>query len=662
MAELNIQQTLQIAVQHHQAGRFQQAEALYRQLLERNPNQPDALHFLGVIAYQSGRCEAAIDLIRKAVALRPNYADAYSNLGNALKDSGQLEEAMAAFRRAVMLEPNTPEAHNNLGIALRDRGQPDEAIASFEQAIRLKPNYAKAIGNVGVALQDKGQIDGAIAAYQKAIACKPDYVEAIANLGNALKMKGDYDSAIAACQHATATKADYPEAWNYLGIALSETGNLDEAINAFRKAIFHRPKFVQAHSNLLFALNYHPDLGPGDVLAETRKWASQHAEPMRKHIRPHPNDRDPKRRLRVGYVSTDFNAHPVGKFLLPLFVGHDKQGFEIFAYAQVRMEDEVTQQLRSHADVWRNIIGLSDLQVAERIRRDKIDILVDLAGHTAGHRLLVFACKPAPVQASYLGYPATTGLETMDYRLTDSLADPPGTTESYFTEQLVRFPHTAWCYQAPPASPAASTLPAMHNDYITFGSFNNFTKVNGPLARSWARILREVPNSQLLLKAVALNSETARKHVWQIMEASGISPDRISLHGSVPIREHLAFYNRIDIGLDTYPYHGTTTTCEALWMGVPVVTLAGQSHVSRVGVSLLTNVGLADLIGKDTDQYIQIAIDLAVNRNRLLQIRQGLRDRMLKSPLMDGAGFVRQIETAYREMWQRWCQYGVSHS
>jgi predicted O-linked N-acetylglucosamine transferase (SPINDLY family) len=354
-------------------------------------------------------------------------------------------------------------------------------------------------------------------------------------------------------------------------------------------------------------------------------------------------------------VSSDLNAHPVGKFLLPLFLEHDKRRFEIFAYSQLRMEDEMTHRLQACTDCWRDITGLSDPQAAEMIRQDQIDILIDLAGHTARHRLLVFACKPAPVQVSYLGYPATTGLATIDYRLTDALADPPGETDAYFTETLIRLPNTAWCYQPPSEAPLVSPLQALQNDYITFGSFNNFTKINEALAKCWAEILRRVPQSRLLLKAVALNSESARRDLQRMMSGSGIDADRLQLHGSVPISRHLPFYNRIDIALDTYPYHGTTTTCEALWMGVPVVTRAGASHVSRVGVSLLSAVGLPDLVANDADHYVQIAVDLAANPSRLAELRASLRMRMQQSPLMDAAAFARDVEAAYREMWRRWC-------
>jgi protein O-GlcNAc transferase len=412
---------------------------------------------------------------------------------------------------------------------------------------------------------------------------------------------------------------------------------------------------VQAHSNLLFAMNYHPRMDAGTVKQEAIEWNRQHAEPMRKYVRSHSNTRDPDRRLRIGYVSSDLNAHPVGKFVLPLLAHHDTSQLEIFAYAQVRMEDEVTHRLRACTNSWRNITGLSDIQAADLIHRDEIDILVDLAGHTAGHRLLVFACKPAPVQVSYLGYPATTGLRTMDYRLTDSLADPPGMTETYFTEHLIRLPSTAWCYQAPVDMPIIHALPAARNGYITFGSLNNFTKVNVVHANRWAQILHRVPDSRLLLKAVALNSQSARQRMVQMMSASGIAPDRLELRGSVPIAEHLAFYNRIDIALDTYPYHGTTTTCEALWMGVPVVTLAGPSHVSRVGVSLLSAVGLSQLIAFDSEQYIQIAVELAGDRNRLFHLQDSLRSGLQQSPLMDVTTFARAVETAYRDMWRRWC-------
>jgi predicted O-linked N-acetylglucosamine transferase (SPINDLY family) len=389
---------------------------------------------------------------------------------------------------------------------------------------------------------------------------------------------------------------------------------------------------------------------------ELVRWNRQHADPLRKSIAAHSNNRDPDRRLRIGYVSSDLNRHPVGRFLLPLLEHHDKTQVEVFAYAQVRVPDETTQQLRSFIDVWRNILGLSDAATAELIRQDQIDILVDLAGHTSSNRLLVFAQKPAPVQVSYLGYPASTGLSTIDYRLTDALADPPGMTESRYSECLLRLPHCAWCYQPAASTPPIGDLPAIRNGHITFGSFNNFSKVNEPLLEWWAEILRQVPGSRLLLKAKSFAAESVQQKVRNAFLRRGITTDRLTLYPFVQANDHLGMYGQVDIALDTFPYHGTTTTCEALWMGVPVITLAGQAHVSRVGVSLLTHAGMPEWIAADADEYVFKAIQLANDLPALTNIRLKIREQMMQSPLMDAATFARNIETAYRQIWRSWTE------
>ena len=408
-----------------------------------------------------------------------------------------------------------------------------------------------------------GRLDDAITAFRAAIACKADYAEAFTNLGNALKEKGLLDDAIAACRKAIELKPDYAEAWNNLAIALSDSGNLDDAIQAYRKAIHCRPGFFQAHSNLIFALHYHPLFSPADIMAEASRWNQQHSEPLRKLIRPHSNNRDPNRRLRIGYVSADLNAHPVGRFLLPLLEQHDKSMFEIFAYAQVKAPDATTVQLRSHVDHWRNILGLSDDQATDLIRQDGIDILVDLALHTARHRLLVFARKPAPVQVTWLGYPGTTGLDTIDYRLSDPYLDPPGVDESVYSERTIRLPETYWCYiptDTPSRSlryseepdraakdpalrstsetglvgsgdlPTPTALPAEAAGRITFGCLNNFRKISPQTLAAWAAVLKAVPNSQLLLHA---DAGSHRELLQQKLEQEGIEPRRIRFAGQM---------------------------------------------------------------------------------------------------------------------------------
>ena len=722
MPQLTIEQALQIARQHHQAGQLPQAEALYRQILAQQPHHPDALHLLGVIAYQAGRNDLAVDLIRRALALKPNFGEAYGNLGNALraagqldaaiaacrqalallphhaqahsnlgvalKAQGQLDAAIAAYRQALALNPHYAEAHSNLGNALKDQGQLDAAIAAYRQALALNPNYAEAYGNLGVALQAQGQFAAAIAAHRQALALKPNYPEAHSNLGlalqaqgqlaaalaafrqalalqpnfpeahnhlgNALRAEGQLDAAIAEFRQALALQPNFPEAYSNLGTALQNTGQLDAALAAFRQAVALAPDDAGIHSNFILALHYHPACDAQTIAAEHRHWNLRHAAPLKKFIQPHTNDRNPERRLRIGYVSPDFRGHAVAPMVLPLLAAHDHGPWEIFCYAQVERPDAMTEKFRAVADHWRSTVGLSDERMAGLIRQDQIDILVDLAGHTAGNRLLVFARKPAPVQVNRQGYPNTTGLTAIDYRMTDAHADPPGLSDTLHSEQLLRLPRTNWIYQPPENCPALVPLPA--GLPVTFGCFNNLAKVTEPMLKVWARILAAAPGSRLLLKALGLASPDVRQRVLALFQGEGIAPERVELLGwSQSEAEHLALYQRVAIGLDPFPYHGTTTTCEALWMGVPVITWAGQTHVARVGVSLLTNLGLPELIAENAAEYVRIAAALAGDLPRLSALRATLRQRMAQSPLLDAPRFAREIEAAYRQMWRTWC-------
>ena len=755
----NLDQLLQSALVHHQAGRLPEAEAICGQVLQRDARSADALHLLGVIAYQVGRHEIALDLIRQAIAfqpgnveahgnlcsilrekgrldeavvayrqliavkpdsadlyiifgnvlidkglvdeaisayrqaiaLKPDYAEAYSNLGNALKKTGRIDEAIAVYRQAIVLKPDYAEAHNNLGNALKDSGQLAEAVAAYGQAIALKPDYAGAYNNLGDALRGMGRLDEAIAALRRAIALKGDYVEPYNSLGITLKENGQLDEAIAVCRQAINLKPDYADAYINLGDVLTYKGQLDEAVTAYRQAIAIMPDGVvahhnlgnalkdkglieeaiaayrhaialkpdnpQVHSSLIYSIHCHPGYHADAIAEEHHRWGRQHAQPLAKFIRPHANDRDPNRRLRVGYVSPDLRDHPVGRFLLPLLSHHDKSRVEVFAYSQVCVADAMTQRLRSHVDCWRNILGLADGQVADLIHEDQIDILIDLAGHTGGNRLGVFARKPAPVQVTWLGYPNTTGLTEIDYRLTDALADPPGMTDTLCCERLIRLPQTAWCFAAPFGNFSLDEKTLTPATPITFGSFNNFSKITPAMLELWAKILRSTPGSRLSIKATALRGESDRHRVQQIMESAGVAPNRLKLlEWQKSHEEHIASYQLVDIALDTFPYHGTTTTCEALWMQVPVVTLAGSTHVSRVGVSLLTNVGLAELVAHGEDEYVRIASELAHDLSRLTHLRSTLRGRMQESPLMDSRRFASGMEEVYRIIWRNWCE------
>jgi protein O-GlcNAc transferase len=617
MTPVTIDQAILVAQHHHEAGRLGEAEKIYRQVLAQQPDHAVALLLLGMLAGRAGRLEMAVELIRRSAQFEPDRAEAHGNLGNFLKDLGQLDEAIASYREAIRLKPDLVAAHSNLGNALRGQRRTDEAIASYQQAIRLKPDFAEVHSHLGIALMDTGKFDEAIAAFKQAIQFQPDLAVA----------------------------------YNNLGVALKSTGQIDEAVAAFGQAVRLRPDHAYAHSNLVYALPLHPAYDDGMIQEELRRWNKQHAEPLGRFIRPHTNNRDPDRRLRIGYVSPDFRDHVVGQNLLPLLREHDRGQVEIFCYANMAEGDALTEQIRNHADTWRRILRLSDLQAVELIQRDRIDILVDLALHTGTNRLLIFARKPAPVQVTYLGYCASTGLETMDYRLSDPHLDPPDSDLSHYTERTTRLPETYWCYAPVDLTPEPSPPPVEETGHITFGCLNNFAKVS-PALDLWAEILQNVPGSHLIVHS---HPGAHLKTVRERFADKNISPDRLEFLGRQVRAEYLKTYGRIDIALDPFPWGGGITTCDALWMGVPVVSLVGRTAVGRGGASILANIGLQELIAHTPEQYVKIAVGLANDLPRLAELRRTLRPRMQASPLMDAPRFARNVEATYRQMWRSWC-------
>jgi protein O-GlcNAc transferase len=479
----------------------------------------------------------------------------------------------------------------------------------------------------------------------------PD-TERLIRAGNQHLAEDRPDEAVACFKQVLELKPNDWGALSNLAFAYFCQARLENAIACYHQALSADRSCVQAHDNLLFTLQYSPDYDAAAIFAECRRWNEQHAAPLARFIEPHTNDRTPHRRLRIGYVSPDFRNHVLAVFLLPLLESHDRQQFEIFCYSNVAAPDFVTARLQPLANAWRDIRALSDEQIAALIRRDEIDILIDLTVHGDSNRLLVFARKPAPVQVTWLGYPGTTGLATIDYRLTDPYLDPPGHFDTYYSEQSFRLTDTFWCYSSIAHTPV-SDLPALHNGYITFGSLNNLFKVNPGVLSLWARALQGVERSRLIMRAPEGSS---RQWVLDTLKLGGISADRIDFVGRQPRGRYLETYHRIDIALDTFPYNGHTTTLDALWMGLPVVTLIGQTVVGRAGYSQLTNLGVPELIAQSLEEYVHIATTLASDLDRLHRLRSTLRPQIERSPLMDSSRFTRNLEAAYRQLWHGWCQ------
>ncbi|MGA3067510.1 MAG: tetratricopeptide repeat protein, partial [Tepidisphaeraceae bacterium] len=531
----------------------------------------------------------------------------------------QFDPAIASYRKAITLEPNFVEAHNNLGVALRNNEQFAQAVAIFRKTVELDPELPEAHYNLGNALADNHQHDEAFAAFRQAISLRPNFTSAHNNLGN----------------------------------ILAANGQLDDAFVHMRQALALNPDTDETYSNLVFLLHYHPAYDARAILAELRLWNQRYAEPLRKFIPIHSNDRNPDRRLRIGYVSPDFRNHCQSFFTLPLFRHHHHEWFEIYLYSGAIRPDEITGKIREHADVWRDTAGFSDQRLAEQIQQDRIDILVDLNMHMAKGRPTLFARKPAPIQVAWLAYPGSTGLAAMDYRLTDPHLDPPGQFDDCYAEKSIRLPETFWCYAPAKNPPDVNPLPALTSNHITFGCLNNFCKVNDQVLELWSAVMRRVPNSRLIL---LVPKGSARRRVEELFHRQQITPDRLELIDRTPREKYLLVYHRIDIGLDTFPYNGHTTSLDSLWMGVPVITLEGKTVVGRAGCSQLTNLNLPELIAKTSEEYIQIVANLAGDIPRLSHLRQTLRQRMQNSPLCDAEKFTLGVESAYRQMWLTWCQ------
>ena len=717
MSLITDEHDLAAALAHHRAGRRPQAETIYRQILSRDPEQPDALHFLGVLAHQSGQHQTAFDLIRQSLALRPDCIDAYSNLGLVLKSQGKLQDAIDCYRHALTLGPDYPELHYNLAVMLKASGKLDEAIVSYRRALTLRPRYPDALNNLAIALTESARLDEAIECCRQAIAIDPDHPAAHNNLGNALKHLGRLDEAIDAYRRAVALqprsatahnnlgvvlrdagrtrealgsfqtalslephvaethnnlgislqtagrvddalacferavqlKSDYPEALNNLGLLYKDMARLDDATACFQRALAIKPPRADVHSNLIYTLLFQPDR-ERESAHELQRWSMLHAKPLRSHIQPHDIDPTPGRRLKIGYVSPDFRDHCAASFLLPLLQNHDHVGFEIHCFASVPRPDEMTRQLSALADVWHPTAALTDAALAQLVRDQRIDILVDLTLHMARNRLLVFARKPAPVQVTWLGYPGSTGLPTIDYRISDPHLDPPG--DRGCIETTWRLPDTFWCYDPLGSDPPVNDLPAESNGFVTFGCLNNFCKTNPPLLELWASAMRQTQNSRLILLAPV---GSARERARAVFQSEGIEPSRIQFEAGRSRADYLRLYHQIDVALDSFPYNGHTTSLDAFWMGVPAVTLAGKTPVSRAGACQLINLGLPELIARSEAQFTQIAAELAGDLPRLAALRTTLRPRTKASPLMDAGRFARNIEAAYRAMWTKWC-------
>jgi len=610
----------------------------------------DALIAEGNRAEDSGRLREACERYRKAVAAAPGYARAHLNLGIGLEASGDAGGAIESFEAALAIEPANPYANYNLGNLLFKRGDPRRAEELLRLALSARPEFPEAHLALSNVLDLRGDTEAAAAALGAALEQRPDYVGALYNYGVVLRKSQRLAEAEAALRRAIEIDPRFLPAYEALGSVLRGQSKIGEALESFAAARKLAPEKFDLESAELFTLTCSEELSSDALFARHKAFGErlEKAVPPRFQFR---NVKDPERRLRIGYLSGDFWRHPVALFTLPVIEGHTD---EVFCYSTGATADEVTQAIKEGADVFRDAQAMSDDELADAIHEDGVDILVDLSGHSGVFRLGVLAQQPAPVQATWLGYLNTTGLTRVHYRICDAHSDPERLADAFHTETLLRLPHSQWCYRPFIKDIPPRELPSKKNGFVTFGSFNHVSKLSPGIRRLWADILKRVPDSRLLLAGVP--DGPARDRVLADLKGAGVSAERIATLPYAPLHDYLHSVGGVDIALDTTPYSGGTTTCDALWMGVPVVALQGSRSISRSAASILSTVGLAGWIAATREDYVRLAAEFACEEPLLAELRGSLRQTMRRSPIMDEAGFVRDLENTYRTMWRAWCE------
>ncbi len=646
------------------AGDAEAAISLYAEAVARGSSSAEVFNDLGALLARKGQFPAAVVQFEMALLVAPGSPEIRKNLSKAIEAMSltafreqRWRDASAGYGRLCVLEPTSALFHTNTGRALRELKLWDLALPYFRRAAELDPENPAVHLNLGSLLFDLNQRE-AETVLDRAIALDPSNVPALVNLGAVQYRLGQLARAAATARRVLALSPEQPDAHGNLAGILREQGEIPDALEHYRRALQASPDAAPIFSSFLLARQADLAARPADLLADHRRWEARFAAP----IDPGPaggygvRDTNPDRRLRVGYVSADLRSHSVASFIEPLIRGHDRGAVEVFCYSST-VHDAITGRIRARADGWRETRQLNDAQLAELVARDQIDVLVDLGGHTAENRLACFARRPAPVQVSYCGYPGTTGLSAIGWRLTDGIADPESEGNTFYAEHLWRLPNGFLCYQ-PEADDLAGpgALPATTRGGVTFGSFNNLSKLNDGVFALWAAVLQAVPGARLLLKCRGLGEDGPRARVRARFASHGVDPERIAIAPYTATRlQHLAVYDEVDVGLDSFPYNGTTTTCEAMWMGVPVVTLRGTAHPGRVGASLLTRVGLPDLVAETPQSFVETCVRIAGDLPALARLRAELRSRVSSSPLGSPALLARDIEAAFRGMWHAWC-------
>ncbi len=635
-------------------GQFPQAVAAYRQVLALESQNAGVMANLGTVLREMGELTEAIELLRAAADLEPAIASHRINLGIAYWNQGNFSEAERTLNEALARAPNDADAAFNLGNALHGLGRQREAIERYRQAIGIRPAYTDALINLGNVHTELGEFASGIEAYDAALRLQPDSVVALNNAACLMRLLGHIDAAETALRRALQLDPGNAALHDTLGNVCKDAGELDEAIASFRRSLELDPGSAATHSNLAYTLSFQ-ESEAGPVLEECRRWNARFATGS--SACAHEPDRggrargEADRRLKIGYVSPDFRDHCQSLFTVPLLSRHDHAAFEIFCYASVKRPDELTRRIAGYADVWRDVRPLSDEALCRLIREDGIDILVDLTMHMAGGRPLLFARKPAPIQIAWLAYPGTTGIGAMDYRLSDPRLDPDG-FDAHYSECTLRLPDSFWCYDPLADRPEVNELPAIERGFLTLGCLNNPCKLTDHTLRLWAGVMRALPDARLLTLAPPGRH---REHLSQRLDAHGIAAERVEFLPFQPRGEYLRAYHDIDLGLDTFPYNGHTTSLDSLWMGVPVVTRVGRTSVGRGGLSQLFQMDLLELAAESDEAFVSIAAALGRDLARLAALRADLRTRLTRSALMDASRFARHVERVYRDAWRTHC-------
>lgn len=628
-------------------------------LFNRHHVQADGLIAQGHLLEDEKEFEKALKCYRLAIKAETGYARAHMNAGNALLGLKRLEEAVACYREAIRLDPTNAYAYFNLGRAMQESDHLEGAVSAYQHALHLLPGLAEAYVAMGAVYEELKEIEQAMAAYRNALSVRPGFAEVHYNLALLYFDRRDMDNAAAELEQALRHRKNYPDALQKLASVYIQIGFAREAVESLEEARRLEPDNYAHHSHYLLDMNYLADYGDEEVFDEHRAYGEKFG------LSPHlslswDNIPKPNRILRIGYVSGDFRRHPVLRFIELLLEKHRRDQVEVYCYSTLDKPDAVTERLKAFADHWRDTLGHDDDATAQMIRDDRIDVLVDLSGHTGYQRLAVFARKPAPVQATWLGYLGTTGLKAMDYRICDTYTDPAGLTEQYHTEKLARLPECQWCYRTSGTMPDPAPLPMLSSGHVTFGSFNNIAKLNDQVLVLWARLLREIPGARLLIAAMP-GSKVAEERIVDVFAHHGVSRKQLDFRARQPMLEYYRTCMEADLALDPFPYNGGTTSIDILRLGVPIITLAGTRSIGRGGVSLLSNLNLQNFIAGNADEYVDIACHWASRPTDLAALRAALPDRVVASPLMDEERFVANMEQLYREMWQTWCSAQKCH-